>query len=62
VLLTGEQVGTAEIMRRTGLAKPSVWRWQQRQVEAGVDRRLRDKTRRRAVPSSRTRGWRRSSG
>ena len=37
VLLTGDRLGTAEIMRRTGLAKPSVWRWQERYVEAGVD-------------------------
>lgn len=30
VLLTGERFSTAEIMRRTGLSKPSVWRWQER--------------------------------
>ncbi len=45
VLLTAERVGTAEIMRRTGLSKPSVWRWQERYVEAGVEGLLRDKTR-----------------
>ena len=46
VLLTGDRFGTNEIMRRTGLGKPSVWRWQERYIEAGVDGLLRDKTRR----------------
>jgi len=50
VLLTGERLGTAEIMRRTGLSKPSVWRWQQRYIEAGVDGLLRDKTRPSRIP------------
>ena len=50
VLLTGDRVGTAEIMRRTGLSKPSVWRWQQRYIEAGVDGLLRDKTRPSRIP------------
>ena len=50
VLLTGERFGTAEIMRRTGLSKPSVWRWQERYIEAGVDGLLRDKTRPSRVP------------
>ena len=45
VLLTADRVGTAEIMRRTGLSKPSVWRWQERYLEAGVAGLLRDKTR-----------------
>ena len=30
VLLTAAGLGTAEIMRRTGKAKPGVWRWQER--------------------------------
>ena len=50
VLMTGERLGTAEIMRRTGLSKPSVWRWQERYVEAGVDGLLRDKTRPSRIP------------
>jgi hypothetical protein len=49
-LLTADRVGTAEIMRRTGLSKPSVWRWQERYVEAGVEGLLRDKTRPSRVP------------
>jgi hypothetical protein len=32
-------------MRRTALSKPSVWRWQERYLEACVERLLRDKTR-----------------
>ena len=35
VLLTADLVGTAAIMRQTGLGKPSVWRWQERYIEAG---------------------------
>jgi transposase len=37
-------------MRRTGVSKPSVWRWQQRYIEAGVDGLLRDKTRPSRIP------------
>ena len=44
VLLSADRVGTVEIMRRTGKARPSVWRWQVRYLEAGVDGLLRDKT------------------
>jgi transposase len=50
VLLTGDRCGTAEIMRRTGLSKPSVWRWQQRYIDAGVDGLLRDKARPSRIP------------
>ena len=50
VLLSADRVGTGEIMRRTGKAKPSVWRWQARYLEAGVDGLLRDKTRPARIP------------
>jgi transposase len=50
VLMTGDRVGTNEIMRRTGLGKVSVWRWQERYIEAGVDGLLRDKTRPSRIP------------
>ena len=50
VLLTADRVGTFEIMRQTGLSKPSVWRWQDRYIEAGVDGLLRDKTRPSRIP------------
>src|SRR5579859_7889764 len=45
ILATAEGCGTAEIMRRAGVSKPCVWRWQRRFMEAGVDGVLRDKTR-----------------
>ena len=32
-------------MRRAGVSKPCVWRWQRRFMEAGVDALLHDKTR-----------------
>ena len=45
VLLTADRLGTVEIMRRTGKAKASVWRWQARYLQAGVVGLLRDKSR-----------------
>src|SRR4051812_9385445 len=45
VLLSADRIGTMEIQRRTGKAKPTIWRWQQRFMEAGVDGLLRDATR-----------------
>ena len=45
LLATGEGLGTMEIMARSGLSKPAVWRWQARYMEEGVDGLLRDKTR-----------------
>ncbi len=45
VLLSAGGHGTMEIMRRTGTSKPTVWRWQERYLEAGVDGLLRDKSR-----------------
>src|ERR1700691_5336532 len=45
ILATAEGDGTAEIMRRSGKAKPVVWAWQARFMAEGVDGLLRDKTR-----------------
>jgi len=45
LLLTANGVGTHGIMAATGKAKTTVWRWQARFAEAGVDGLLRDKTR-----------------
>ena len=45
VLLTGDGVGTNEIMRRTRTSKTCVWRWQERFMQEGVEGLLRDKTR-----------------
>jgi transposase len=45
ILLSGEGLGTNEIMRRTGKSKTCVWRWQERFMEEGFAGLLRDKTR-----------------
>src|SRR3954464_6153334 len=42
VLLSADGIGTMEIQRRTDKAKPTIWRWQQRFMEAGVDGLLHD--------------------
>jgi len=38
-------------MRRTGLSKTAVWRWQERSTTDGVDGVLRDKTRPSRIPA-----------
>src|SRR5262249_60818664 len=50
VLLTGDGVGTNEIMRRTGTSKGTVWRWQERFLRAGVAGLGRGKTRPSRIP------------
>ena len=45
VLELGSGCGLAETMRRTGMSKPTVWRWWDRFLAAGVDGLLRDATR-----------------
>ena len=45
VLLSADGIGTMEIQRRTGKGKPTIWRWQQRFMDAGVDGLLREATR-----------------
>ena len=50
VLLSGDGLGTVEIMRRTGKSKTAVWRWQERFMHEGVEGLLRDKTRPSRVP------------
>jgi hypothetical protein len=45
ILATAEGCGTTEVMRRAGVSKPCVWRWQRRFMEAGVDGLVHDKTR-----------------
>lgn len=46
VLATANDHGTFEIMRRTNMSKPTVWRWQQRYLDVGVAGLKRDKARR----------------
>src|SRR5919204_1513509 len=50
ILATAEGCGTAEIMRRAGVSKPCVWRWQERFMRDGVAGLLREKTRKPGLP------------
>jgi transposase len=50
VLLTADGCGTTEIMRRAGVSKAAVWRWQARFRTDGVNGLLRDKTRPSRIP------------
>jgi hypothetical protein len=45
ILATAEVCGTMQVMRRSGLSKPAVWRWQERFMHEGVSGLLHDKTR-----------------
>ena len=45
ILATAEGCGTTEVMRRAGVSKLCVWRWQRRFMEVEVDGLLHDKTR-----------------
>jgi transposase len=50
IVATADGCGTNEIMRRSGLSKPVVWRWQERFMHEGIDGLLRDKTRKPGKP------------
>ena len=50
ILATAEGCGTNEVIRRSGLSKPVVWRWQERFMREGVAGLLRDKTRKPGKP------------
>jgi transposase len=50
ILATAEGLGTAAIMRRAGVSRPCVRRWQERFVAEGVAGLLRDKTRKPGTP------------
>ncbi len=50
VLMTVDGLGTMAIARRTGTSKPTVWRWQRRFMEHGVDGLLRDASRPSRIP------------
>ena len=56
ILELGTGCGLVETMRRTGMSKPTVWRWCDRFLAEGVDGRLRDATRpprRKPIPEDR---------
>ena len=50
VLLSADGLGTMAIAAEVGASKPTVWRWQERYMEEGVDGLLRDKTRKSGNP------------
>src|SRR5271165_3457915 len=50
ILATAEGCGTAEIMRRAGVSKPCVWRWQERFMREGVAGLLHDTTQKPGLP------------
>lgn len=50
VLATADGCGTNEVVRRSGLSKPVVWRWQERFMHEGIAGLLRDKTRKPGKP------------
>src|SRR5579872_6654123 len=45
VFFSADRLRVQEVARRAGVSRPSVWRWQARYAEQGVDGLLRDKTR-----------------
>ena len=45
ILLSAAGEGTAAIMRQTGKSKTCVWRWQERNMAAGLDGLLSNKAR-----------------
>src|SRR5215469_16647449 len=45
VLASAERHSTQRVAQSVGVSRPTVWRWQQRFAESGVDGLLRDKTR-----------------
>ena len=50
IVATADGCGTNEVMRRSDLSKPVVWRWQERFMQQGVDGLVRDKTRKSGKP------------
>ena len=45
VLASAERHSAQQVAQSIGISRPTVWRWQQRFAESGVDGLLRDKTR-----------------
>jgi hypothetical protein len=56
VLLSADRLPVLQVAVRARVSRPAVWCWQRRYPEAGVEGLLRDKTRCRSRPS--TRSWR----
>jgi len=47
VLASADRHSAQQVAQRVGVSRPTVWRWQQRFAEAGIEDLLRDKTRKR---------------
>ena len=45
VLASADRYSTQQVAQSIGVSRPTVWRWQQRFAESGVDSLLRDETR-----------------
>ena len=45
VLASADRGSAQRVAQRIGVSRPTVWRWQQRFAESGVEGLLRDKTR-----------------
>src|ERR1700752_4462905 len=45
VLASADRHPAQQVAQRIGVSRPTVWRWQQRFAESGIDGLLRDKTR-----------------
>jgi transposase len=50
VLHSADRLATAEVARRSGVSRPAVWRWQRHYTEGGVERLLREGSRKPGKP------------
>jgi transposase len=62
VLASADRQSAQRVAQSIGVSRPTVWRWQQRFAESGVEGLLRDKTRKPgkppiAVETTARRGW-----
>jgi len=60
VLASADRQSAQRVAQSVGVSRPTVWRWQQRFAESGVEGLLRDKTRKPGkapVAAETRRGW-----
>ena len=62
VLASADRHSARQVAQSVGVSRPTVWRWQQRFAESGVDGLLRDRTRKPGkapiAATAMARGWR----